>query len=243
MAESRPVPNPDLLALGPKLDKPGRDKLNELGLIESARSGGRFVHELTDRGWHLCREIVSAGAPPRSTGPAKTLYTVLAALDRYLDSRRPQPRRRVRVPERRANRGDRRGPHPRRLRHAHAPARRVGQPRPPARRAGRRAARRHRRRSAHALPTLGSEPDSAKRTKRRSPTRTATPPSPSAVRASTSSRSRPDARGTTGSARIAAAHLGPHRRRSVATAGRDSRQGAQRVCRRRRHGGVRRRRP
>jgi hypothetical protein len=84
MAESRPVPNPDLVVLGPKLDKPGRDKLNELGLIESARSGGRFVHELTDRGWHLCREIVSAEAPPRSTGPAKTLYTVLAALDRYL---------------------------------------------------------------------------------------------------------------------------------------------------------------
>jgi hypothetical protein len=84
MVKSRPVPNPDLLALGPKLDKPGRDKLNQLGLIESARSGGRFVHELTDRGWHLCREIVSAGAPPRSTGPAKTLYTVLVALDRYL---------------------------------------------------------------------------------------------------------------------------------------------------------------
>jgi hypothetical protein len=85
MAESRPVPNPELLALGPKLDKPGRDKLNELGLIESDRIGGRFVHELTDRGWHLCREIISDGAPPRSTGPAKTLYTVLAGLDRYLD--------------------------------------------------------------------------------------------------------------------------------------------------------------
>ena len=85
MAKSRPVPNPDLLALGPKLDKPGRDKLNQLGLIESDRSGGRFVHELTDRGWHLCREILADGAPPRSTGPAKTLYTVLAALGRYLD--------------------------------------------------------------------------------------------------------------------------------------------------------------
>ena len=85
MAQSRPVPNPDLSALGPKLEKVGRDKLNELGLIESDRSGGRFVHELTDRGWHLCREILSAGAPPRSTGPAKTLYTVLATLDRYLD--------------------------------------------------------------------------------------------------------------------------------------------------------------
>ena len=27
MAESRPLPNPDLINLGPKLDKPGRDKL------------------------------------------------------------------------------------------------------------------------------------------------------------------------------------------------------------------------
>ncbi len=84
MAESRPVPNPDLLALGPKLDKSGRDKLNELGLIESDRIGGRFVHELTDRGWRLCHDILAAGPPPRSTGPAKTLYTVLGAIDRYL---------------------------------------------------------------------------------------------------------------------------------------------------------------
>lgn len=84
MAESRPVPNPELLALGPKLDKPGRDKLNQLGLIESDRSAGRFVHELTDRGWRLCHDILAAGPPPRSTGPAKTLYTVLAAINRYL---------------------------------------------------------------------------------------------------------------------------------------------------------------
>ena len=84
MAESRPVSNPDLVTLGPKLDRPGRDKLNRLGLIESDRVGGRFVHELTDKGWHLCHDICSGGAPPRSTGPAKTLYTVLAALDRFL---------------------------------------------------------------------------------------------------------------------------------------------------------------
>lgn len=86
MAESRPVPNPDLVALGPKLEKPGRDKLNRLGLVESHRSGRRFVHELTDRGWHLCRDIFSAGPPPQSTGPAKTLYTLLGAIDRYLQN-------------------------------------------------------------------------------------------------------------------------------------------------------------
>jgi hypothetical protein len=85
MAESRPLPNPDLINLGPKLDKPSRDKLNGLGLIESNRESGRFVHELTDKGWRLCREIIAAGPPPRSTGPAKTLYTVLGALGRYLN--------------------------------------------------------------------------------------------------------------------------------------------------------------
>lgn len=85
MAASRPVPNRELAVLGPALDKTGRDKLNRLGLIESERVGSRFVHELTDRGWRLCRELIDAGPPPRSTGPAKTLYTVLGALGRYLD--------------------------------------------------------------------------------------------------------------------------------------------------------------
>ncbi|WP_083410244.1 hypothetical protein [Mycolicibacterium rutilum] len=86
MAQSRPVPNPDLVALGPKLDKPGRDKLNNLGLIESTREGNRLVHELTDKGWRTCRDLVSAGPPPRAAGPGKALYTVLGALGRYLDA-------------------------------------------------------------------------------------------------------------------------------------------------------------
>lgn len=85
MAECRPVPNPELAALGSRLEKPARDKLNGLGLIVSERSGGRLVHELTDRGWRLCRDIAADGPPPRSTGPAKTLYTVLAAVDRHLE--------------------------------------------------------------------------------------------------------------------------------------------------------------
>ncbi|CQD19165.1 hypothetical protein BN970_04309 [Mycolicibacterium conceptionense] len=84
MAESRPVPNPELERLGPKLDKPKRDRLNRLGLIES--SGTRpVVHELTDAGWALCRSLFGAGAPPRSTGQGKALYTLLAALHRYFE--------------------------------------------------------------------------------------------------------------------------------------------------------------
>lgn len=84
MAESRPLPNPDLIALGPRLDKAGRDRLNSLGLIESERVGGRFVHELTDRGWRVCRDILAADPPAGATGPAKTLATVLHGLQRYL---------------------------------------------------------------------------------------------------------------------------------------------------------------
>lgn len=85
MGASRPVSNSELSELGPALDKPGRDKLNRLGLIESDRERGRYVHELTDHGWRLCRHLVAAGPPARSAGPAKALYTVLGALGRYLD--------------------------------------------------------------------------------------------------------------------------------------------------------------
>lgn len=84
MAQARPVPNPELAALGPALDKPGRDKLNRLGLIASERVGSRYVHELTDRGWRMCRDLADAPPPPRATGPSKALQTVLAGLSRYL---------------------------------------------------------------------------------------------------------------------------------------------------------------
>ena len=84
MAESRPVPNPELERLGPRLDKPHRDRLNRLGLIES--TGSRpLVHELTDAGWALCRTLFGAATPPRSTGQGRALYTLLGALQRYFD--------------------------------------------------------------------------------------------------------------------------------------------------------------
>ncbi|MEV0673795.1 hypothetical protein [Mycobacterium sp. NPDC050441] len=84
MAESRPVPNAELERLGPKLDKPKRDRLNRLGLIET--TGTRpLVHELTDAGWALCRSLIGADAPPRSTGQGKALYTLLGALHRYFE--------------------------------------------------------------------------------------------------------------------------------------------------------------
>ncbi|AKS36536.1 hypothetical protein [Mycolicibacterium goodii] len=84
MAESRPVPNPDLERLGPKLDKPARERLNTLGLIETT-PGRPLVHELTDAGWALCRRLFAADTPPRASGQGRALYTLLRALHRHLE--------------------------------------------------------------------------------------------------------------------------------------------------------------
>lgn len=84
MAESRPVLNTELGTLGPKLEKPSREKLNRLKLIETTQVGRALVHELTDSGWRECGELFGADAPPRSSGQGKALYVVLAGLGRYL---------------------------------------------------------------------------------------------------------------------------------------------------------------
>ena len=83
MAEARPVPNPELVTLGPELRKDSRDNLNRKGLIESTKVGPRFVHELTDAGWALGRHLFGAEAPPRSSGQGKALYTLMRGLNRY----------------------------------------------------------------------------------------------------------------------------------------------------------------
>jgi hypothetical protein len=83
MAKARPVPNPELKKLGPELKQRERVRLNRLKLIETT-SGRPMVHELTDKGWATCRDLVGAAAPARVTGQGKVLYTVLIALDRYL---------------------------------------------------------------------------------------------------------------------------------------------------------------
>jgi hypothetical protein len=83
MAQARPVPNPELKNLGPELKKLDRERLNRLQLIETT-PGTPMVHELTDKGWTTCRSLIGSTAPARVTGQGKVLYTVLAALDRYL---------------------------------------------------------------------------------------------------------------------------------------------------------------
>jgi hypothetical protein len=86
MAEARPVPNPELTRLGPELKKDRREDLNRKGLIESVLVGRSYVHELTDDGWALCRDIIGADAPRGATGHTRALYTVLRSLKRYLTS-------------------------------------------------------------------------------------------------------------------------------------------------------------
>lgn len=91
MAECRPVRNPELKTLGPELRADSRRKLNDRGLVDSAKESGVIVHELTDDGWATCRAIIGADAPKRTQGQAKALYTFLKALDRYFERSELQP--------------------------------------------------------------------------------------------------------------------------------------------------------
>jgi hypothetical protein len=85
MAEARPVRNPELVTLGPKLEKDKRDRLNHRGLIETTTVDRVLVHELTDRGWRLCAKLIGTETPARSSGQGKALYTLLRGLRRHFD--------------------------------------------------------------------------------------------------------------------------------------------------------------
>ena len=83
MAECRAVPNARLKDLGPALTADQRRKLLEKNLIEV--SGKPMVVTLSERGWAMCRAIIGSEPPVGVTGQKRALYTVLKALDRYLD--------------------------------------------------------------------------------------------------------------------------------------------------------------
>ncbi|MDT5327559.1 MAG: hypothetical protein QOF25_4711 [Mycobacterium sp.] len=85
MAEARPVRNPELATLGPKLEKDKRDRLTQRGLIETTTVDRVLVHELTDRGWRVCAKVIGTETPARSSGQGKALYTLLRGLRRHLD--------------------------------------------------------------------------------------------------------------------------------------------------------------
>lgn len=84
MAKAGPVPNSELKELGPELKKLDRERLNRLGLIKTT-PGRPMVHILTDKGWAACRGLIGTEPPQSVRGQGKVLYTVLGALDRYLE--------------------------------------------------------------------------------------------------------------------------------------------------------------
>ena len=87
MAECRPVPNPELAQLGPKLEPRSRTKLKDRGLIE-VTPGRPMKITLANNGWGVCAKIIESGeAPLRPSSQGKALYTLLRSLHRFFTQR------------------------------------------------------------------------------------------------------------------------------------------------------------
>jgi hypothetical protein len=91
MAEATAVKNSELKNLGPSLDKPSRDKLTKMGLIDVDTAVRPMTLELTDAGWRFCSDLMGGAPPARPTGAGKALFTVLAGLRRWLDTSQTRP--------------------------------------------------------------------------------------------------------------------------------------------------------
>lgn len=93
MAERGTLSNTEMAELhGLRLDGKPRERLNQLGLVDSSRANGRapYVHKLTEAGLRWCAEELKRGRPriPREESFGKALYAVLAGIGRYLDHTR-----------------------------------------------------------------------------------------------------------------------------------------------------------
>jgi hypothetical protein len=87
MAEAREVGNGELKELaGFALTGENKNKLNDLGLVESRKVNRAFAHQLTDKGWRHMREELLL-TPPNKQGRSalRSMYTLLANLNRSLD--------------------------------------------------------------------------------------------------------------------------------------------------------------
>jgi hypothetical protein len=89
MAECRAIPNARLKDFGPELKKPQRDNLLRKNLITV--TGKPMVVELDEDGWAMCRAIIGADAPDRTSGQARTIYTLMKSLQRYFDRENLSP--------------------------------------------------------------------------------------------------------------------------------------------------------
>lgn len=87
MGLSRAASNTELHEVaGIRIDGAVRRQLNDERLVESTRAAGNapYVHELTDRGWNRCEELLTAERPVRAGSLGNALHAVLGGLDRYL---------------------------------------------------------------------------------------------------------------------------------------------------------------
>jgi hypothetical protein len=86
MAEAREVTNNELREIaGFTLTGSENRRLEELGLVETDRSGKPFSHQLTEQGWGLVRRLHTT-TPPKSGGSAvRSLFTLLGNVHRSLD--------------------------------------------------------------------------------------------------------------------------------------------------------------
>jgi hypothetical protein len=88
MAEARELSNTELTRIsGFTLTGKARLSLNDLKYVESRKVGNVYVHQLTDKGWAACRELLRAERPARSGSAGGALFALLAGMDRALAGR------------------------------------------------------------------------------------------------------------------------------------------------------------
>ncbi|MFD0202458.1 MULTISPECIES: hypothetical protein [Saccharothrix] len=85
MLENRDVRNRELTEeLKVKLSKQGRERLNEMGLLQSWKEKNGILHRITDEGIAWCMEDLAAGGPPTRSGPlSRAHFAVLKLFIRY----------------------------------------------------------------------------------------------------------------------------------------------------------------
>jgi hypothetical protein len=85
MLESRDVPNVELdRELKVRLGKDGRERLNDIGLLQSWKEKNRIWHRITDEGIAWCMDDLASGEPPAKSGPlSRAHFSVLRRFIRY----------------------------------------------------------------------------------------------------------------------------------------------------------------
>ena len=85
MLENRDVPNVELdRELKVRLGKDGRERLNDIGLLQSWKEKNRIWHRITDEGISWCMDDLAAGEPPAKSGPlSRAHFAVLKLFIRY----------------------------------------------------------------------------------------------------------------------------------------------------------------